>query len=198
MLRQKILPAAMLAVLSAAALAAPIAKATADECRTRPGASAAPGKHWFYRVNRPDHQHCWYLGPAQADQSSHLGRAIPIAHRPLARHRAVEQPDGDKQTTSTHEVAAISYHEDHPATDADQVQFVEPADHANSVGPQYAFGKIAFGFLLLAGALIITLPALAAALLKIARAPSAWAPIGSQRRALGITAKFSAPVQVRP
>jgi len=205
MLRQKLSLAAILAVLSAAALAAPVTKAAADECRTKPGASAAPGKHWFYRLNRPDHQHCWYLGSARADQSSHLGRAIPIVHRPLIRHRATVRPDGDEQTTSTfpgseevtvqqslprmnfgsrwanwisqdlhaHEVAAISYHEDHPATDAGQVQFVGPADHANSVGPQYAFGKIAFGFLLLAGALTITLPALAAALLKLVCEPSA-------------------------
>jgi len=167
MLRQKVLPAAMLALLSAAALAAPIAKATADECRNKPGATAAQGKHWFYRVSRPDHQHCWYLGSAHADQSSHLGRVSPIVHRPPIRHRATERPDGDEQTTSTspgseevtveqslprmnfgsrwanwtsqelpaHEVAAISYHEDHPGTDADQVQFVGPVDHANSAGP---------------------------------------------------------------
>jgi hypothetical protein len=212
MLGQKILPAAMLAVLPAAAvLAVPLAEATADECRTKPGSSAPPSKHWYYRVNRLDHQHCWYLGSAETEQSSHARRAISIVHRPLMRHGAVAtesvQPDGDQQTVSAyrgpeeatvqeslprmnfasrwakfwtsqdlpaHEVAAIGYVDAYPATDADQkVQFIGPADDANSVRPQYAFGKIAFGFLLLAGTLTITLPALAAALLKLARGPPA-------------------------
>jgi hypothetical protein len=208
MLGQKILPAAMLAVLPAAAvLAVPLAEATAGECRTKPGSSAPPGKHWYYRVNRSDHQHCWYLGSAETEQSSHARRAISIVHRPLIRHGATEQPDGDQQAASTypgpeeatvqqslprmdfasrwvkfrtsqdlpaHEVAAIGYVDAYPATDADQRgQLIGPADDANSVRPQYAFGKIAFGFLLLAGALTITLPAIAAALLKLARGPPA-------------------------
>jgi len=208
MVRQKILPAAMLAVLPAAVLAALFAKAAADECRTRPGLSASPGKHWYYRVNRSDKQHCWYLGSAQIEQSSPARRVISIVHRPLTRHRATEQSDGDQQTTATyarseevtvqeslphmnfasrwanwtpqnlpaHEVAAIGYDylDAHPATDADQkAQFISPADDADSLPPQYAFGNIAVGFLLLAGALAITLPAIAAALLKLARPPPA-------------------------
>jgi hypothetical protein len=206
MLRRKILPVAMLAVLPAAALAVPFAKAIAEECRTKPGSSAAPGKHWYYRVNRSDHQHCWYLGSAQAEQSSHARRVISIVRRPLILHRATEQPDLDRQTTShyagseevavqeslprmnfvsrwdnwtpkglaAHEVAATDYPDAYATTDADQkVQFIGPADDANSARPQYAFGKVAFAFLLLAGALILALPALAAALLKLARAPPA-------------------------
>jgi hypothetical protein len=200
MVRQKILSAAMLAVLPAAALAVPFDKATAEECRTKPGSSAAPGKHWYYRVNLSNHQHCWYLGSTQTEQNAHSRRTISIVHRPLIRHRAPEQPDGDPQVTGseevtvqeslprvnftlrwanwtpqdlpTHEVAAIGYLDGHP--DADQkVQFIGPADYASSTRPQYVFGKIALGFLLLAGALTITLPALAAALLKLARAPRA-------------------------
>ena len=208
MLGQKILPAAMLAVLPAAAvLAVPLAEATAGECRTKPGSSAPPGKHWYYRVTRSDRQHCWYLGSAETEPSSHARRAISIVHRPLIRHGAAQQPDGDQQAASTypgpeeatvqessprmnfasrwakfwtsqdlpaHEVAAIGYVDAYPATDADQrAQLIGPADDANSVRPQYAFWKIAFGFLLLAGALTITLPAIAAALLKLARGPPA-------------------------
>jgi hypothetical protein len=204
MLRQKILQAAMLVVLPAAAVAVPFAKATAAECRTKPGSSAATGKHWFYRVNRSDHQHCWYLGSAQTEQSSHARGAIPTVNRQLIRHSALRQPDGDKQTASTsprpeevvvqdslplmnfasrwanwtsqdfsaHGVAAIGYQDAYPATEADQVQFIGPADNANSVRPQYAFGKFAFAFLLLAGVLTTTLPPLASALLKVARRPS--------------------------
>ncbi len=208
MLGQKILPAAMLAALpAAAALTVPLVEATADECRTKPGSSAPPGKHWYYRVDRSDHQYCWYLRSAETEQRSDARRAISIVHRPLIRHEATGQPDGDQQTVSSylgpekatvqeslprmsfasrwaifwtskdwpaHDVAAIGYVDAYPATDADQkVQFIGPADDANSVRPQHAFGKIAFGFLLLAGALTITLPAIAAALLKLARGPPA-------------------------
>jgi hypothetical protein len=102
MLRRRILPAAMLAALPAAALAVPFAKAIADECRTKPGSSAAPGKHWYYRVNRSDHQHCWYLGSAQTEQSSRARRAISIVRRSLILDRTTEQPDRDQQTTSTY------------------------------------------------------------------------------------------------
>ena len=102
MLGQKILPAAMLAVLpAAAALTVSLAKATADECRTKPGPTASPGKHWFYRINRSDHQHCWYLRPAETVQSTHA-RRVSILHRPLIRQGATEQSDGDQQPTSTY------------------------------------------------------------------------------------------------
>ena len=39
-----------------------LAEPAADECKTTPGSSASPGQHWYYRVNRSDQRHCWYLG----------------------------------------------------------------------------------------------------------------------------------------
>ena len=39
-----------------------LAEPVADECKTAPGSSAPPGQHWYYRVNRSDQRHCWYLG----------------------------------------------------------------------------------------------------------------------------------------
>ena len=36
-------------------------KPTAAECSTRPGSTAPQGTHWYYRVNRTDNRHCWYL-----------------------------------------------------------------------------------------------------------------------------------------
>jgi hypothetical protein len=39
-----------------------VAEPAADECKTTPGSSAPPGQHWYYRVNRSDQRHCWYLG----------------------------------------------------------------------------------------------------------------------------------------
>jgi len=38
-----------------------IAGSTADECRTTPGTSAPSGLHWYYRVDRSNNRHCWYL-----------------------------------------------------------------------------------------------------------------------------------------
>lgn len=38
------------------------AEPAADDCKSTPGSSAPPGQHWFYRVNRSDQRHCWYLG----------------------------------------------------------------------------------------------------------------------------------------
>lgn len=40
-----------------------VAEPAADECKTKPDSPAPPGSHWYYRVNRTDQQHCWYLGP---------------------------------------------------------------------------------------------------------------------------------------
>jgi hypothetical protein len=40
-----------------------LAEAAADECLTKPGASAPQGSHWYYRVDRANNnRHCWYLG----------------------------------------------------------------------------------------------------------------------------------------
>jgi hypothetical protein len=38
------------------------AKGATDECLAKPGAMAPQGSHWYYRVNRADGRHCWYLG----------------------------------------------------------------------------------------------------------------------------------------
>jgi hypothetical protein len=34
---------------------------TSGECRPSPGASARAGLHWYYRVDRTNNRHCWYL-----------------------------------------------------------------------------------------------------------------------------------------
>jgi len=32
-----------------------------DDCRTSPGPSAQAGLHWYYRTDRMNKRHCWYL-----------------------------------------------------------------------------------------------------------------------------------------
>jgi hypothetical protein len=63
-----IVPAVLVMPFAAAWLTAgsSLAGPAADECVSRPGASAPAGSHWYYRVNRADHRHCWYLGPVGA------------------------------------------------------------------------------------------------------------------------------------
>ncbi len=36
--------------------------ARAEECLSGPNTASPAGKHWYYRVDRASHRHCWYLG----------------------------------------------------------------------------------------------------------------------------------------
>jgi hypothetical protein len=38
-----------------------IGEAKGDECRAKPDSSAPAGLHWYYRVDRANNRHCWYL-----------------------------------------------------------------------------------------------------------------------------------------
>jgi len=40
-----------------------LAESAADECKSKPDGASPPGSHWYYRINRADGRHCWYLGP---------------------------------------------------------------------------------------------------------------------------------------
>jgi hypothetical protein len=62
----KILPAIFLVLPPTILLMAQASAGTpaAADCRTRPGSSAPEGTHWYYRVNRTDNRHCWYLSSA--------------------------------------------------------------------------------------------------------------------------------------
>jgi hypothetical protein len=40
-----------------------LAESAAEECKSKPDGTSPPGSHWFYRINRADGRHCWYLGP---------------------------------------------------------------------------------------------------------------------------------------
>ena len=42
------------------------AQGAGDACITKSGSAAPQGSHWYYRVDRKDHRHCWYLGPEGA------------------------------------------------------------------------------------------------------------------------------------
>jgi hypothetical protein len=49
------------ALLAAGALATRTSRA-ADECLSKPNATAPRGSHWYYRIERPTQRRCWFLG----------------------------------------------------------------------------------------------------------------------------------------
>lgn len=63
MLRSKIL-LARLALIPAAILVtghSSLGEAKGDDCKAKPDGSAPAGLHWYYRVDRANSRHCWYL-----------------------------------------------------------------------------------------------------------------------------------------
>lgn len=66
------------------------------QCRTRPGAPAPPGKHWYYRADRTNNRHCWYIASGLPVRSQRNGMpSNPTLH--IAR----EQISAPLQTQST-------------------------------------------------------------------------------------------------
>ena len=47
------------------------------ECRAMPGPPGARGMHWYYRLDRINNQHCWYLQPAGLQVRSHA--IVPLS-----------------------------------------------------------------------------------------------------------------------
>src|ERR1700730_1440961 len=83
-------------------LAETAAQAAADECVSRPGATAPQGSHWYYRVNRADSRHCWYLGPEGA--RARVREAAPPTRtsspRPLRQRNAGRLADASAAQTA--------------------------------------------------------------------------------------------------
>jgi len=70
-----------------------LAEPAADECKTKPGSSAPPGSHWYYRINRTDQRRCWFLGPEGAKVSSQARETasnVSSPKRTPPRENAVE------------------------------------------------------------------------------------------------------------
>lgn len=86
MLGSKILPAFFLVAPAIVLLTmhAGASGPAAEECRARPGLTTPRGAHWYYRVNRADKRHCWFLGSEQA--RAHV-RAAARATRAPTSHR---------------------------------------------------------------------------------------------------------------
>jgi hypothetical protein len=72
-------PVFLVILLAAASLTTRLswAQRAADECVTKPGSPAPQGSHWYFRVNRSDRRHCWYVGPEGAKVHTPVRRAEP-------------------------------------------------------------------------------------------------------------------------
>jgi hypothetical protein len=53
--------------------------AAAEECRSRPGASAPISSHWYYRIDRFSQRRCWFLRSSE----SGTRRANSLRHREM-------------------------------------------------------------------------------------------------------------------
>ncbi len=80
-MQMSIIPSSLIAVMSASVwLIQPSAGAAATaQCLAGPGAAAPRGQHWYYRVDRSNNRHCWYLDAVglriQAHEVSHPAQA---------------------------------------------------------------------------------------------------------------------------
>jgi len=65
-MRTLVVPAALVGLALTVPLLAPSlgAARAAEECLGGPKYAAPQGGHWYYRVDRATHRHCWYVGAA--------------------------------------------------------------------------------------------------------------------------------------
>src|SRR5262249_28410403 len=83
------IPAAVYVMLAAAAFAGNPAPGE-DTCLAAPNATAPQGSHWYYRIDRAQQRHCWYLGPG--GQKVHRADTQPAAKSAASDSPASEAP----------------------------------------------------------------------------------------------------------
>ena len=69
------------------------AEPAVNECKTKPDSSAPAGSHWYYRVNRADQRHCWYLGPEGVKVRSQAREGTSRASRPTGTAMREDPPE---------------------------------------------------------------------------------------------------------
>jgi hypothetical protein len=94
-----------------------LGEAKGDECKAKPDGASPAGLHWYYRVDRANNRHCWYLHAqgmpvhsridtasrsldVQSDAAGdQVWKTPPITRTPQPEHEqsetAAEQPAGD-------------------------------------------------------------------------------------------------------
>jgi hypothetical protein len=77
-------PAILIILLAAPSLTIRSSRA-ADDCLTKPDASAPQGSHWYYRADHTTHRQCWYLGPEGAKVRESARQAASPMRPPPSR-----------------------------------------------------------------------------------------------------------------
>jgi hypothetical protein len=104
----KILPAILLVAPAFVLLTmrAGVSEPAAEHCKARPGLTAPRGAHWYYRINRADKRHCWFLASEEAHANV---RAAVRSARTLTSHRksprSAERADASAQAPRAHAAA---------------------------------------------------------------------------------------------
>jgi hypothetical protein len=106
-----------------------VAESADGECRAKPGDAAPSGMHWYYRVDRENNRHCWYLhalglsvhsraSETSADQGDeNAGEdASPASLRPANVPSSI-RPSGDAQKALPETALPESSAADRPVID---------------------------------------------------------------------------------
>ena len=104
-----------LSVIPAAILAtghSSLGETKGDECRAKPDGSSPAGLHWYYRVDRANNRHCWYLHEqgmrvhslvsptlrSSDKRNDTVAEQVREAPPPVT---SIEQPDYEQSATTT-------------------------------------------------------------------------------------------------
>ena len=67
-------------------------EAKGDDCKAKPDSSSPAGMHWYYRVDRANNRHCWYLH----EQGMRVHSQIESRSRPAeTQDDAIDEPNRD-------------------------------------------------------------------------------------------------------
>jgi hypothetical protein len=97
---------------------ASLSEPAAEECKSKPGLSTPRGSHWYYRINRANKQHCWYLGGADARVAAHVATPLASTRAPAktsATKTAGATPRQTPEETASSATAAVPVALDHAA-----------------------------------------------------------------------------------
>jgi hypothetical protein len=98
-------------VLAASVVAISLSATTgdaADECLSGPKGVAPKGSHWYYRVDRSNGRHCWYLGAEGQRVRSVSERTSQQTRKRVAQHSQQAEKNSQPAPTSAPEPAARS------------------------------------------------------------------------------------------
>jgi hypothetical protein len=71
------------------------AAAAGASCLSKPNRTSSAGSHWYYRIDRATHRHCWYLKPIGTKQAG--TRSRPAAKQEPAASASASSPNANAQ-----------------------------------------------------------------------------------------------------